>query len=178
LGRIWVAYGDEGILGTRDWGRGGATPVGAAGLVCFSESGDKLWEYDGIDANKMVDCYALNVSGSEAFIYFYTGFPICKISSEFEIVSWKTTLRGCHEFAVSHRKASRNVLFSGQYGDDLDVAYFGRLGRNGDLEEVRQVRLIFPDGSRLDDGTLLGRGACMYLFHSNAVYCADLNSLD
>jgi hypothetical protein len=45
LGRIWVAYGDEGIFGNFGWGGPGPEPVGSAGLVCFSETGQIIWEY-------------------------------------------------------------------------------------------------------------------------------------
>src|SRR5262249_22084105 len=80
LGRIWVAYADEGIFGNFGWGNPGPTPVGAAGLVCFSEAGEKIWEYPA-DANCAIDdCYALNVSGSEVALFFYTDFPLCRIS--------------------------------------------------------------------------------------------------
>ncbi len=153
LGRIWVAYSEEGIFGNFGWGNPGPRPIGAAGLACFSESGEKVWEYP-VDANGMMaDCYALNMSGCEAAMYFYTDFPICRRWSDFKLAYWKTDLRGCHEFAISETKA----LLSGQYDDPRDAAYIGRL-EAGELSNTKQVRLVLPDGSGVPKGQLLGRG--------------------
>src|SRR5262249_13826161 len=73
LGRIWVSYFDEGVFGNFGWGGNrGPNPIGAAGLVCFSETGEKIWEYGGNDG--IADCYALNVCDTEATIFFYSDF--------------------------------------------------------------------------------------------------------
>src|SRR6185436_473322 len=118
-----------------------------------AETGEKVWEYPADANGMMTDCYALNVSRSEAAIFFYTDFPICRISSDFELTYWKTELAGCHEFAISKSAA----LFSGQYDDSLDTAYLGRFETDG-LMSTRQVRLLLPDDSGLLEGQLLGRG--------------------
>ena len=170
LGRIWVAYGDEGIFGNFGWGGPGPTPVGAAGLVCFAETGEKIWEYPANSDGMMADCYALNVSGSEASIFFYTDFPICRISNKFELSYWKTGLSGCHEFAIT----SDAALLSGQYNDPPDAAYLGRLEMDGHMN-VRQVRLLLPDDTHLPKGQLLGRGKHLYFFDALSVYRATLN---
>jgi hypothetical protein len=170
LGRIWVAYGDEGIFGNFGWGSPGPTPVGAAGLVCFAETGEKIWEYPANSDGMMADCYALNVSGPEASICFYTDFPVCRISSDFELTYWKTELAGCRAFAISKSTA----LFSGQYKDSPDTAYLGRFETDG-LMSTRQVRLLLPDGSGTPKGQLLGRGQHLYLFDARSVYRATLD---
>jgi hypothetical protein len=169
LGRVWVAYGDEGIFGNFGWGGPGPTPVGAAGLVCFAETGEKIWEYPTTNG-MMADCYALNVSGSEATIFSYTVFPICRVSSKFELSYWRTELSGCHEFAISRSAA----LFSGQYNDPPDAAYLGRFEKDGHMY-TRQVRLLLPDGSRLPKGQLLGRGKHLYFFDALSAYRASLD---
>jgi hypothetical protein len=169
LDRIWVAYGDEGIFGNFGWGGTGPTPVGAAGLVCFAETGEKIWEYPANSKSTMADCYALNVSGSDAAIFFYTDFPVCRISSDFELAYWKTELAGCHQFAISKNKA----LFSGQYNDSPDTAYLGQLEADG-FVRTRQVRLLLPDGSGLPKGQLLARGSHLYFFDALSVYRASL----
>ena len=170
LGRIWVAYGDEGIFGNFGWGSPGPAPVGAAGLVCFTETGEKIWEYPADSNGMMADCYALNVSGSEATIFFYTDFPICRVSSKFDLSYWKTELSGCHEFAISRDV----VLFSGEYNDPPDAAYLGRFETHGHMD-ARQVRLFLPDGSCLPKGQLLGRGKHLYFFDALSVYRASLD---
>lgn len=158
LGRIWVSYFDEGVFG------GG---IGAAGLVCFSEAGEKLWA---LHDDQMADCYALNVSNAEAAIFFYTEFPICRISSDFKLTRWETTLAGCHEFAISDTE----VLFSGQYKDPADAAYLGRFQADGTLTTQR-IQLLLPDGSPVPKGQLLGRGKHLYFFDASSVYRASLD---
>jgi len=170
LGRIWVAYSDEGIFGNFGWGNPGPTPIGAAGLLCFAETGEKIWEYPANSDGIMADCYALNVSGSEASIFFYTDFPICRISTNFELTYWKTELAGCHQFAIS----KSTVLFSGQYNESRDTAYLGELDPDG-TTHTRQVRLFLPDGSGLPEGQLLGRGQNLYFFDALSVYRAGLD---
>src|SRR5579883_3404136 len=169
-GRIWVAYGDEGIFGNFGWGGPGPTPVGAAGLVCFAETGEKLWEYPANANGTMADCYALNVSDSEAATFFYTDFPVCRISSDFNLAHWKTELGGCHEFAISNTAA----LFSGQYNDPTDTAYLGGFDADGRMN-AKQVRLLLPDGSVLPKGQLLGRGPNLYFFDTLNVYRVGLD---
>jgi hypothetical protein len=159
--RIWVSYFDEGIFGNFGWGNPGPLPIGAAGLVCFSGSGEKVWEFEG----KIEDCYALNVSGSEAFVYYYTDFPICRVSSDFRVTSWRTELRGCRHLAVSGSK----VLLSGQYDDPPGTGYLGML--DGDaLRDVQPVSLVLPNASPLPTHRLLGRGQHLHYFGDNAIY--------
>jgi hypothetical protein len=167
LGRIWVAYFDEGIFGNYGWGNPGPPPVGAAGLVCFSEAGEKLWEHP---ADAIDDCYALNVSGSEAAAFFFADFPICRISRDFKPARWKTEFAGCRAFAISNTE----VLFSGQYDDPPDTGYLGRFESDGRMT-TRQVRLLLPDGSGLPEGRVLGRGRHMYFFDARNVYRASLD---
>jgi hypothetical protein len=113
LGRIRVSYFDEGILGNFGWGPPGPAPIGSAGLLRFSDIGEKIWEYPQEASETISYCYALNVSGSEAAIFFYTDFPICRISSDFRLEYLKTDLRGRHQLAISETKA----LLSSRYGD-------------------------------------------------------------
>lgn len=160
-GRIWVAYFDEGIFGNS---------VGQAGLVCFSTLGEKVWEFP-IDADYAIDdCYALNVSGAEAVIFFYSDFPVCKIGADFQLSWWRTELQGCHAFAVS----GTEILFSSQYRESSETAHLGRLAADK-LIDVRQVRLSMPDGSGRPPGRLQGRGRHLYHFGEDGVYRATVD---
>jgi hypothetical protein len=171
LGRIWVSYFDEGVFGNFGWGgRSGPAPVGSAGLACFSASGEKIWRFPENAIYPISDCYALNVSGADAAIYFYTDFPICKISGDYELAYWKTKLAGSHAFAMSEAE----VLFSGQYNDPPDAAYLGRIG-SGELENIKRMRLLMPDGSSRSGGQLLGRGKYLYHFDSENAFCLSLD---
>jgi hypothetical protein len=170
LGRIWVSYADEGVYGNFGWGQPGPAPIGAAGLVCFSESGAKLWEYPVEAEDTITDCYALNVSGSVAAVCFYTDFPICRVSRDFKLEYWKTNLRGCHEFAISETKA----LLSGQYDDPPDRAYLGHL-EAGRLGNPHEIRLVLPDGTSIPGGQLFGRGTHLYFFDTSSAYRASVD---
>lgn len=163
LGRIWVGYFDEGVFGNHAWG-------GCTGLNCFSASGAKIWEFPPNATHEISDCYALNVSGSDAAIFFYTDFPLCKISSNFELTFWKTDLAGCHALAISETE----VLFSGQYRDPPDAAYLGRLSPDAALK-TSPVRLLMPDGSSRPKGQLRGRGKSLYYFDDKNVYHLSLD---
>jgi hypothetical protein len=44
--------------------------LGSAGLLSFSDIGEKVWEYPQEASETISHCYALNVSGSEAAIFF------------------------------------------------------------------------------------------------------------
>jgi hypothetical protein len=163
LGRIWVRYFDEGVFGNFGWGgRDGPAPIGCSGLACFSASGEKIWEFPRNPTYAISDCYAVNVSGTDAAIFFYTDFPLCKISGNFELTYWKPKLAGCKAFAISKTE----VLFSGQYNDPADAAY---LGRPASGEKIRRVRLLMPDGSSRSGGQLLGRGNSLYHFGAENV---------
>ncbi|WP_246667317.1 hypothetical protein [Bradyrhizobium macuxiense] len=158
LGRIWVGYLDEGVFGNFGWGfRVGPKPIGAAGLVCFSDIGEKVWEFPTESSYSIADCYALNVSGADATAFFYTEFPICRIRGRFELTFHKTSLAGCHTLAVSETEA----LFSGQYRDAPDTAYLGKLSPER-LSDVRRLRMLMPDGSARSGGHLLARGKSLY----------------
>ena len=165
-GLIWVAYFDEGVFGNYGWGGPGPRPIGAAGLVCFSDNGEKVWEFL---AGQIADCYALNVSGTEAVAYYYTDFPICRVSSYFRVTHWRTELRGCRELAVTRSR----VLLSGQYDDPPGTGYLGTL--DGDaLKGVEKVRMLLPDGSQLPEHSLLARGRHIYYFDASSVYRSTL----
>jgi hypothetical protein len=165
LGRIWVGYLDEGVFGNFGWGfRVGPTPVGAAGLVCFSDAGDKVWQFPENRSYSIADCYALNVSGADATAFFYTEFPICRISSSFELTFRTTNLAGCHTIAVSEKEA----LFSGQYRDPPDVAYLGKLSPER-LSDIKRLRMLMPDASARSGGELLARGKSLYHFGAGKV---------
>jgi len=159
-GRIWIGYFDEGVFGSS---------VGQAGLVCFSALGGKVWEFPADADHTINDCYALNVAGAEAAIFFYSDFPLYRIGADFELTWKQTKLRGCHAFAMSETE----ILFSGQYDDPPNVAYIGRLDREG-MILVRRAYLLMPDGSARPPGRLQGRGRHLYHFGEDGIYRATV----
>ena len=162
LGRIWVSYFDEGIFGNFGWGGPGPAPIGAAGLNCFTDDGDILWSFP---IGSMADCYAMNVRRETAWVYFYTDFPLCRVSNDFQRSHWETGLRGCSRFAVD----GSSVLFSGQYEEERAVGHLAVLGE-GKLKHAGKVELVLPDESPISSGELLGRGAEMHYFDESGWY--------
>lgn len=160
-GRIWIGYFDEGVFGSS---------VGQAGLVCFSTLGENVWEFPADADHTIDDCYALNVAGAEAAIFFYSDFPLYRIGADFELTWKQTKLRGCHAFAMSETE----ILFSGQYDDPPNVAYIGRSDREG-MILVRRAYLFMPDGSARPRGRLQGRGRHLYHFGEDGIYRATLD---
>ncbi len=171
LGRIWAGYFDEGVFGNFGWSDPGLPPIGAAGLVCFNATGEKLWEYPQERHASIDDCYALNVCGDEAAIYFYSDFPICNVSRDFALTFRPTAVRGCKAFALSGAR----VLFSGQYNDSPHIGYFGTLDpdRAGDMT---QVNFVVSDGAPVVATRIVGRGSKLYFFTEDAVYVTDIDA--
>ncbi|MDA9398492.1 hypothetical protein XH79_06565 [Bradyrhizobium sp. CCBAU 45389] len=169
-GRIWVAYLDEGIFGNHGWGHPGPAPVGQAGLVCFSALGEKIWEFPNDAGHAIYDCYALNVSGAEAAIFFYSDFPVCWIGADFQLTWKRTKLLGCHAFAMSETE----ILFSSQYQESPETAHLGRLDRDG-IVMSKRARLAMPDGSGRPSGRLQGRGRHLYHIGEDGVYRATVD---
>ena len=173
LGRIWVAYFDEGIYGNFGWGSPGPSPIGSHGLVCFDSEGHALWDFPFDDEyGPISDCYALNVTPKDVFVYFYTEFPLCRISTDFSRAYWEPGLSGCHQMATDGSR----VLFSGQYDDPPDAAYLADVERGKRLSPKR-FALTLPDGEVTKRGELIGRGSGLHYFSENAWYRFELSDL-
>lgn len=170
-GNIWVAYFDEGVYGNFGWQHDGGPP-GAAGLSCFTQNGRKIWDFhppEGFD--HISDCYALNVSGSGTWAYYYTDFPIAFIDPDWHIRAWKTQTSGARTFAVG----SGNVLLYGGYGDRHTSCSLLRLGHDV-AESIAEVDLILPDKVDLTEATVIGRGKELHVFSNNDWYVFSTDS--
>lgn len=169
--RIWVGYFDEGVFGNFGWSDPGPPPIGAGGLVVFDASGGILWEYpDESHTPPIDDCYAMNVTGDAATIFFYSTFPVCTIARDFALSFFPTPLRGCKAFAI----ADGRVLFSGQYNDVASTGYRGTLSPDRPAE-MEQVSFLHPDGTPIQAARIIGRGSKLHFFADNAVFAADIN---
>jgi len=116
-GQIWVSYFDEGIFGNYGWD----DPLGAPGLICWSNTGDNLWEFEPIDGlDEMADCYAMNLDADDnVWFYYYTEFPLVKLSPDKQLQQWNSGLSGSHSVHIS----GDLVLMSGDY-DSADFVLF------------------------------------------------------
>ena len=170
-GRIWVSYFDEGVFGEFGWNDPGPPPTGSSGLMVFDAAGAILWTYPWQGREPAIeDCYAMNVSGDAAAIYFYSTFPVCTVTRDFALAFFSTPVRGCHAFAL----AGDNVLFSGQYNDSAHTGYRGALNPDR-AAEMEQVTFLRPDGAPVQAARIVGRGSRLYFFAEDAVFAADLN---
>jgi hypothetical protein len=173
-GNIWVGYFDEGVYGNFGWGStGGAAPIGAAGLVCFNTKGETLWEYQPVSGTDFIsDVYALNVFGNEAWVYYYTDFPIVRIKGDRSTEAWTTKTSGGHAFAVGHGK----ILLFGGYNNERTSCRWLRLGnREASTEET--VTLSLPDGGNLSEAVVSGRGHILHVIVNNLWYQFSTASL-
>jgi hypothetical protein len=156
-GTIWVSYFDEGI----DSG----DPLSAGGLTRFDEYGRQLWTYwpqSGFD--HIATCYALNVSTRTTWAYYYTGFPLVRI----------TDTKIC-PFPPGPVRGARGVLIH----DDV-VIFIGGYGKPHQLTECR-----LHDGTIVEHGPaalaplkkidlVSTRGSRLYVRTAHSIFEADL----
>jgi hypothetical protein len=156
LGRIWVGYFDEGVFGNFGWGHPGPSGPGAGGLVCFNDNGGVLWRFNRDDGEAFIDdCYAMNSTRDEIWIFYYSDFRICRMGSDFSQTFYKPKgIEGSHALAVSKDA----VLLSGQSREARDTFYLMRRIEDR-LTSPRKLRLQLPkDHGRLDDAKVIGQG--------------------
>lgn len=172
-GNIWVGYFDEGVYGNLGWQSADA-PIGIAGLSCFSQRGQKMWDFqppEGFD--HISDCYALNVANDGVWACYYTDFPIVFIDSAWRIRAWRTEIMGARALAVSRGK----VLLYGGYGEQRTSCSLLEL-ENGTARIIADVSLALPDDVDLSTATVLGRGGDLHVFHDDDRYRFSTDSLE
>ena len=171
-GNIWVGYFDEGVYGNFGWQEGGT--FGAAGLSCFTGSGQKLWDFqppEGFDY--ISDCYALNVSRSGVWAYYYTGFPFARIDSNWQVRCWTTESAGGRAFAVGDQK----ILLYGGYADERTTCKLFTIADKS-TELVAHVSLVLPIELELSKSVIFGRGTELHIFSGDDWYQFSIESLD
>jgi len=152
---MWVSYFDEGVLGNYGWGGRARTPLGQSGLVCWSLEGERLYEFGAPGGfSPMLDCYAMSTLGDEAWVCYYTEFPIVRVDAGFSATAWACGLRGAHALAVAPG-TSPKVALVGDYDGAHDLV------RLVDVESGRhrKYRLVMPDGTNVDrSARIVARG--------------------
>ena len=145
--------------------------------MCWSERGEKLYEFSpaglGAGLDSIVDCYALNVvSDREAWVCYYTDFPLVKITDHEISGVWEQPVGATHAFAVWRDW----VLFQGGY-DDAHRFFLCEFGRGETL--VLRETIVFQDahGADLPRAACAGRGPFLFLTLGRAVYRVDLRAL-
>jgi hypothetical protein len=162
-GELWASYFDEGIFGNYGW----RNPVGAAGLVAWSEKGEKLYDYEADGSlGAMSDCYALNVATDEdVWCYYYTDFPLVQLREKRIASAWKVPVAGSHAFAV----AAGHALFAGGY-EDRDTFQLVRLGQDGAATQVGRFELKDKGDATVKAERTIGRGGSLYVLSEGILY--------
>lgn len=129
-GHIWAGHFDENPAGIRRW----------------SARGQLRWMSDHAgDAGWIMDCYALNVSGTGAWACPYTDFPLLEIRPDRPDRPMKVrtnTVRGAKAVAVHGGR----VAFYGGYGEDRDRLAYGELTETS-VDPTEVGLLTLPDGT-------------------------------
>ncbi len=168
-GNIWAGYFDEGVFGNYGW----TTTVGAAGLSCFTKSGEKIWDFEapaGFD--QIDDCYALNVARNGVWCYYYADFPVAKIDSDLRIRCWNTKVAGASTLAVAGKK----VLFYGGYCEQRTECNLLALEDN-DARLDATVSLVLPREIDFARDRVIGRDQQLHVFMDDDWYVFSFNSL-
>jgi len=154
-GTIWVSYFDEGVFGNCGWSHPGPPPIGAAGLVAFSPTGERRFAYDAAAArtDSICDAYAVNVANDgDVWVYFYSEFPIVRIH-EGTYQRWALGVGGARALAI---RGDRALLFG-----DHERPGLGRvtqLRTDGRAAVVAETTLTGPSGEPLDSARATGIG--------------------
>ncbi len=163
-GQIWVSYFDEGVFGD--------TPLGRAGLACLDPDGRPAFRLTDLTdpvLQSMADCYALNVrSDREAWLCFYTDFPLVRLVDWRVAGHWRVPVAGSHGFAVTGDR----VLFGGSYTKP-HALFLGRLGTTRFVELTPAA----AGGGPLRKFWAFGRRHLLFLATADALYSVDLAAL-
>jgi hypothetical protein len=162
-GELWASYFDEGIFGNFGW----QDPVGAAGLVAWSDRGEKLYDYEPAGpATPISDCYALNVAtDDDVWCCYYTDFPLVHLHKKQIASTWNVPVSGSHAFAV----AAGHALFAGDY-KNRDAFHLIRLGENGAATRLGQFALQGEGGAAVKAERTVGRGGSLYVLGEGILY--------
>lgn len=174
LGRIWVGYIDEGVFGNFGWSHPGPPGPGQGGLVCFNDRGEALWCFNRADGEAAIDeCYAMNATRDEIWIYYYSDFKICHVGSDFfETFYTPEDVSGSGALTVSKTA----VLLSSQYQESRDT--FHLLRRVGDqLAAPQPLHIKLPNGASMERAQIIGRGQILNILSDEGWFRLDLDEL-
>ncbi|MGA5872735.1 hypothetical protein [Streptomyces cinereoruber] len=142
-GDLWVGHFDENPLGIRRWS--------ATGRIRWA-SGDVP------GAGWIMDCYALNVSGTSAWACPYTDFPLLEIRPGEPVRVRTNTVRGAKAVAVHGGR----VAFFGGYAGERDRIAYGELTESS-VEPTDVALLTRADGGALGRRRVVARGSRVYV---------------
>ena len=191
-GAVWAGYTDVGVYGSNGWGIQGppgpsrryVEQIGSSGLIRFSETLEREWEFDWRPLQGQAEyledgdasithVYAMNVVGETAWAYYYSPFAIARVEDG-RVRLWSSGVPGADAMLV----AGDRIGLVGGYDAAYDRFVVGRLGEH-ELVEPCQYRLVMPDGELLPpDRTLLGRGSTVHVLAGDRVLRLELHDRD
>ncbi len=177
-GRIWASYHDEGVFGNFGWGQPhGPEPLGRAGMALWTPSGERILEYSPPEGlGHVVDCYALNVVGEDAWACYYTDFPIVRVRPDGSSVGWLSDARGPHSLVVS---AGETVGLIGGYDGLFDRITLVDISDDAVAPSKATYQLTIPDSSELpSDAYVIGRGHRVHVFAHDRWFSLEIDGLD
>jgi hypothetical protein len=171
-GRLWLGFFDEGVLGNLGWAHPGPEPLGSHGLVRLDPSLATEWRFpSGTPFDDILDCYALNVAGEDAWACYYTSFTIVCIRGD-EVSGWSNDVRGAQALITD----GRHVALVGGYEKDRDRVVVGSLTGGRFVADATR-RLTLPGHHTMPSVTLVGRGGTLHAFVDERWYQLDLGDL-
>lgn len=157
---IWVSYFDEGIFGNFGWDQ----PMGSAGVVAYTNSGQRLW---GASDYGIIDCYALNVlSSEEIYFFYYDDFYLVQLSNRKE--SKRFRVNGRHHTLQQFMFNGEDLI--GQI-DISTIVSFQRKLRSFTSKE--KLQLTDEKGKRII-GPVFMRGSFLYAYGKDGIYSINL----
>lgn len=171
-GEVWLGFSDEGVYGNMGWGGPGPTPLGHSGIARYSSALKPQWEFPEHISEVVDDCYALNVTTDDVWAYYYSDFPIVRITSDGVVTSWRTHITGAKALVTDGDCAA----LIGGYRKEADRVILGRLEE--DFTQLAATKLVMPDNSSLPEHAFVqGRGEHLHVFVGSAWFRADLSQL-
>jgi hypothetical protein len=169
-GMIWTGYFDEGVYGNFGW----RYPVGASGLVKWTDQGFRVYEYSpppGI--GPIDDCYALNVAWKDnVWCYYYAEFVLIQIRDDQIAGYWHCPVYGADGFIILRD----TCLFRGGY-DDRDQYHLLELANNHKMKEINRYTFVDEAGQVIQPDRVTARADMMVLVKGTDCYRVHLSEL-
>lgn len=159
---IWVSYCDEGVFGE--------CPIGANGIVAFDSTGQLIFDsYDQYVEKYNIpyidDCYAMNVLNGDAWLYYYSEFPLVQMKDKKFHMSWNEINVIREIWSESFAVAQGKVVFITQ--DKKLVVY--DLNNN----HVYDSSPCNERGEQVQFVNYYSRGSVMYFQTDDTLYYVD-----
>ena len=142
--------------------------------MCFDDDGTILWRFNRENGGAFIDdCYAMNATRDELWIYYYSDFSVCRVGMDFSQKAYSV-----HEIAGSHALvvSEAAILLSSQYQEPSATFYLLRRIEDR-LTMPRKLTAHLPDGRPFDAAKIIGRGSTLNVLNEEGWFQACLSDL-